>query len=280
MSVPVTFNLSNKPGVIGIPRSKLVQNAVLDSAFKTHKNLSVKDRTFAIKQILSLDLSDQELANFVLQIYKLSMTGRFSLTYNLDLDTHIKARLTDRIKTLVGVAGTDKAWPELYDNCYLCDTHIADIKNASDREYYAILNTIQTARSQRDFENILPCVNINQKKLTVTDQKIYYNSIYSKCYNNICLSESEQKGKIISLHSGTVPKVAYVESEKDQDKKEYCLSFMSLIKQLATDNTINPETGTRFSDRTIGQLMNEYTKEVFMYKKYLDILKEAGINPE
>jgi hypothetical protein len=55
---------------------------------------------------------------------------------------------------------------------------------------------------------------------------------------------------------------------------------MSLIKQLATDNTINPETGTRFSDRTIGQLMNEYTKEVFMYKKYLDILKEAGINPE
>ncbi len=114
---------SNKlsKGVFAISRCKLVHRAVLDAALRTHDELSEDDGNFVIETVLDLGLNDQNLSKFILQIYKLSNTGRFSLTFNLDLDTHIKIKNNERIKALVEVAGTEKAWPELYDNPNLTD---------------------------------------------------------------------------------------------------------------------------------------------------------------
>lgn len=261
-------------GVIAIPRDKLVQNYVLNSVFKTHKNLTLEDRSFAIEHILSLNLTNQELAKFILQTYQLSNTGRFSLTYNLDLDTHIQVRDSDRITTLVLVADTEKAWPELYNNSYLTPTEVETIKVMSNREYFALLNAVQMAGCAKDFEDIIPCRSDKTERLSVTKDSIYYNSVYSKCYDNVCLYEAEQKGKIVSINkvnNSEIPKVAYVADTTKNGTGKYCFPMMELVGQLAAGNYVNLETGNRFSERTLSQILTKYHKEIAMYKKYLEI---------
>ena len=274
MSVPVIYTSLPK-GVVAIPRDKLVQNSVLNAALKTHENLTPEDRAFAISQILLLNLNDPQLARFILQVYKLSNTGRFSLTFNMDLDGHIKARVDQRLPILISTADTEKAWPELYDNPYLSPTERETINQMSNREYYAFLNAIQTASCAKDFENILPCVAEQAEELSVNTEGIYYNSLYSKCYDTVCLYEAEQKGKIINL-DGQIPQVAHVADKTSADYGKYCFPLMELIKQLSEGNYINPQSKQRFSDRTLSQLLAKYKKEVAMYRKHLEILQSVG----
>ncbi len=269
---------SKTKGVIAVPQDKLVQNYILNKALETHKNLTLPDRSFAVREILRMDLSKKDLAKFILQIFKLTNTGRFSLTYNYKLDKNIKDRDTQKLSELVKIADTEKAWPELYNNSYLTQPEVETIKSMNNREYYAILNTIQKAGS-KDLNNIIPCKpnpvaepmkNTVIKQTTVDNDIIYYNSIYTKCYDNVCLHESEQKGKIVSV-SGTkssIPQIAYV-SDKSNN---YCFSLMELVERFAMGNYDNPKTGTRFSNRTLSQVISKYNKEINMYRQYLDIL--------
>jgi len=274
MNVPVIHSIKSNSGVIAIPRDKLVQGSVLNSALKTHENLTSEDRAFVISQILLLDLDNQQLTKFIHQIYKLSNTGRFSLTFNMDLDAHVKARVADRIHILVSTAGTDKAWPELYDNQYLTQVEQDTISQMNTREYYAILNSIQTASCSKDFENIIPCRAEQVEQFSINTESIYYNSLYSKCFGNVCLYEAEQKGKIINL-DGQIPQVAYV-ADKSSTQLKYCFQVMELIEQLARGDYVNSQSNRRFSNRTISQLLTKYKKEISMYRKHLDILRSVA----
>jgi hypothetical protein len=275
MSVPVIYDLKSK-GAMAIPKDKLIRYSVLVTALKTHEKLSPEDRQFVISRILVLDIDDSRFTKFILQIYKLTNTGRFSLTFNKDLDDHIIARKAERLPVLVVTAGTQKAWPELYDNPYLCSTDVSTVEEMSNREYYSILNAIETAECLPSLDEILPCQEVKDQNFTVTDGKIYYNSLYSKCYNNVCLAETEQKGKIISLNS-EIPKIAYVADIQSDAYSKFCFPVMVLIERLANGNYINPKTVKRFSDRTISQLSDKYKIEIAMYRKYLEILNNVGL---
>jgi len=267
-----------KNNVTAIPRCDLVKAAVLDSSLKTHHKLNISDRNFLINVVLDMKLNDKKLSQFINQIYKLSNTGRFSLTYNLDLDLSIENRNGDRIRGLVTVSGTEKAWPELYSNDNLKSDEIETITNMSNKEYYAILNTIQTAGSVKDFKKILPCLDSsdNNSINNSIDINGYHNSVYSKCYNKICLYEKQQRGKIISFNN-KIPSVAYVaDNPEGFDKygniKGYCLNMMKLIKRLAEENYINPKTGNLFSSTALRQLLSKYNKEIKMYQKHLELI--------
>lgn len=261
-------------GVAAVPKDKLVQNIILNSVLKTHENLSVEDRSFVVPYIVSLNLSKQELSKFILQTYQLSNTGRFSLTYNLDLNKSIKTRDKNRVSTLIRIADTEQAWPELYNNPYLCQSEIETIKNMSNREYYAILNAIQMTNCSPNLDNIIPCQSVDSDTLTVGDN-IYYNSLYSKCYDNICIYEGEQKGKVVSLSNSDVPKVAYVATNNNGKIDKQCFPIMELIGQLAIGNYVNPKTNTPFSERTLSQILDKYHKEIAMYRRYLEIYNKV-----
>jgi len=277
----VSFIVSNtkidnsKSGVVAIPRCKLLQSAILDAALKTHKDLSDDDREFARSEILKLDLRDQELAKFILQIYKLTNTGRFSLTYNLDLDNHIQARISERIKTLVKVSGDEKAWPELYNNPYLVSEEKESIETMSNREYYAILNTLENARTASDFETVIPCKISKSDTLSLDKNGIKYTSIYSKCYDNVCISESGQSGKIVAVKGGDIPQIAYIADGNGKNNR-YCFKMIDLVEQLAKGDYINPRTGLMFSEIALSQMLIKYEKEIKMYKRHMDILRRAG----
>ncbi len=265
-----------KTVVIGIPRADLVQKEIIESSLKTHNNLSDEDRKYATNEIVKLNLNDRDLASFIAQIYKLSNAGRFSLTYNLDLDTHIKERVSERIKTLVGVAGKEKAWPELYNNPYLTDEETKTIQTMSNREYYVILNTIENA-VVGNLKEIIPCTISKDDILSLTDGGIKYTTIYSKCYDNVCISETRQSGKIISTAQGDIPQIAYVADGTDKNNK-HCFKVMDLVKQLAKGNYINSNTNSMFSDLLLSQLLSKYEKEIKMYKRHIDILRNSDYN--
>ena len=269
-SISQLANIINKPknkGVKVIPRVKILHKSVLESAFKTHENLSIDDVEYMINLVLNMNMLDKDISNLILRTYKLTNTGRFSLTFNTKLDIAIKNRDKDKIFKLVNVSGLDVSWPELYYNKNgLTKQEKDDILKISTKEYFAILNSIQTAFSTNDFKNILPCVNKKDTIISSDEDGIYYNSLYFKCYKNICLYESEQIGKIVSTDN-IIPSTAYINKYGEEDK--YCFNLMELIERFARGNYINPITNILFSDITISQIKSKFGREIKMYQQYL-----------
>ena len=261
-------NNPNTRGVKAIPREKILQKSIVEQSLHSHDALTDDDISYMINLVLNLDISNKKLTNIILHIYKLTNTGRFSLTFNTKLDIAIKNRDRDKIINLITISSNEAAWPELYDNQELDNEEIENILSLTNKEYFAILNSIQTASSS-DFENILPCVTKQDEIISYDKEGIYYNSLYSKCYKNICLYESEQIGKIIST-SGIIPSVAYLtDFNKSGQNKKYCFKMMELIERFARNDYTNSKTGTRFSDRTISQVISKFGKEIKMYRRYL-----------
>lgn len=265
-------NIDNsKKGIVAIPKSKIFQKEILIPILKTH-GLSSDEIHFAISEILKMNLSEKDFANFILQSYLLTNTGRFSLSFNNKLDENIKSKMT--IEKWVKMAGTKEGWPELYDNPYLTGEEIRIIEEMSNREYFAILNTIETFNSCKNAGDIeiFPCKTTQDDSVYLNDN-IVYTSIYEQCYENVCISESVQRGKIISLKSGSdIPQVAYVGDGKGA---KFCFKVMDLIEQLARGNYINAKNDEMFSDTVLNQLLAKYDKEIKMYKRFL----EKKINP-
>ena len=279
MEPVIINNPLSKKGVVAIPKDKLIRKTILETAFGTHKDLSNADVNFVVDEILKMELNNQQLTNVVLQVYQLSNTGRFSLTYNMDLNSHIKIKDTERINTLADVAGTNKAWPELYNNHYLTDQDKKVIEEMANREYYAILNTLETGNDD-NLNNILPCEMSTDNILSLTDSDIKYTTVYSKCYDNVCISEATQRGKIINMvgskSDSDIPQVAYVADMNNGVGTKYCFKIMDIIERLAKGDYINPRTGTMFSEIALSQLLYKYDKEIKMYKKHLDILNSVN----
>lgn len=261
MNVPTVYNIKNK-GVIGISKDKLIQYKLLNTVLKTHESLSNDDISFGINNILKLNLDDINMTKFLLHSYKSLNSGRFSLTYNKKLDEAIKSRNN------ILLPG-DKDWPELYDNSELSSEDINTIEEMYNREYYAILNAIEKSRCVINLDEILQCDENKTQVFNIDNKDIYYNSLYSKCYENICIQESIQKGKIISLNSN-IPKIAYVSDENKDKIYKFCFPIMELIEQFAKNDYINHQNNERFSERTIEQILNKYRKEIAMYKRYLN----------
>ncbi len=254
--------------VLALPRNKLIARSVLISALKTHPSLTVEDIRWFLNQVQQLN--NRELTELILRIYKLSNVGRFSFIYNQDLDSHIKDRNAQRVQTLIRVAGKECAWPEVYNNILLNSEERQTIEKMANREYFSILNTLETAQPSDDLDNIIPCTVSTDEIIGLSQNA----TIYSQCYDNVCIAESQQSGKIISF-SNAIPQVAYVADQTER----YCFPLMEIIQQLAQQNYINPQTNQRFADITLKQLLTKYEKEIKMYKYYLETLKEHNLNP-
>ena len=268
MSLVINNPIITQKKVSALPRNKLIARSVLISALKTHPSLTVEDIRWFIQEVQQLN--NRELTDLILRIYKLSNVGRFSFVYNQDLDSHIKERDIQRVQILIKVAGRECAWPEVYNNFLLNSQERETIERMANREYFSILNTIETADPSDDLDNIIPCTVSTDEIIGLSQNA----TIYSQCYDNVCIAESQQSGKIISF-SNTIPQVAYVADQSER----YCFPLLDIIKQLAQQNYINSQSNRGFADITLKQLTTKYEKEIKMYKYYLDTLKEHDQNP-
>lgn len=246
-------------------------DSVLTSILKSHDKLNVNDIQYAISIISNMNLSDVELSRFCLQAYKLTNTGRFSLTYNEDLDYHIKNRVPSRIQKLVKGARSREAWPELYNNPLLTRKQVIIIDDMNNIEYQTVLKGINTNKML-----VRSCVDQDTKETISVSDDVYYNNIYTKCYDQICVAEAKQRGKIVSLSNPNIPKVAYISDPSSNMTKE-CFDLMTLISRFANNNYLNPTSNQQFSATTIGNILSKYDKEIKMYKKHLELMNNVKI---
>lgn len=260
-------------GVVAIPKFKIILREMLVNVLKTHNNLNTDDINYMISFIFHLDLTDNDLAKFITQTYKMLNTGRYSLFYNYKLDQYIKDRTPELLYNQIKLTGSVKAWPELYCNDLLNENEIDVIDEISKREFNVILYTIEESHepSCKTDQIVLPTFNSSQ--ISQDSDGIYYNSLYSKCYDKVCIVESKQKGKIVNLDS-KIPEVAYV-IDTDNTTKEikFCFNLMNIIERLSKENYTNPKSNKPFSDRTKLQLLDKYQTEIKLYKKYLNKIR-------
>jgi hypothetical protein len=268
---------SNNGKVNAIFKSDLLHQRILEQALVTHRELSREDILYLIKLVMEQNLNNEDLAKFVAQTYKLSNTGRFSLSFNSDLDTQVKSRDREKVIKLILASKTKTTWPELYDNQLLNNEEITLVRDIANREYHSILYTLDTADNCKIIpNNLLPTLSSDPEILQDikrgSNGKIYYNSLYAECYDKVCLYEAQQRGKIISLNStrSELPKIAYVMDDRNNKPTKYCFDLMTLISNLAKGDYINPNTGDLFSERVINQLFTKYNIEIKMYKYYLN----------
>lgn len=274
-----SFILDTTESDVGFPTGSTIHRSAVISALRTHNKLSGEDIAYALSVILPMNLDNKAMAKFLIQVYKLSNTGRFSLSYNMDLDRHIIGRVGNRIEKLVRFGKTREAWPELYTNSELNESDIKVVERMSNREFYAMLNALETTTRAIDIDRILSCKE--EDPLIPSSRGIYYESLYSKCYDSVCLYEAERTGKIVALgQESSIPKVAYVtdmtykinqNGDKEHTRDIYCFNLMYLLERFANGNYINPKTGNNFSEVTISQVNAKYRIELSMYKKHLEI---------
>ena len=234
----------------------------ISSALKTHLELETQDIIFGTKSIIKyyekFNLDDEKLTHIILHIYKLSNTGRFSIKYNEKLDKLIKDKedLEEFLNTSIRLADF---FPELYDNKLLSPKEFKSIESMKQKEYYAILNTLEQLKYNKSDITILP--------YKVEDKP----SIYSKCYKDICIYENLELGTLPGNH--IIPQKIYLADSSSGENKSYCFDVMEIVANFSNNNFDNPKTHKPFSGRARNQLLTKYNKEIKMYTRYLEYLE-------
>lgn len=224
----------------------MFKREIIKEVLTSHPELNSKDVTYITALILSKNFSDENLARYLVHMYKLCNTGRYSLTYNLNLDTHIKARDSKTLSLLLTLPKKELL-PELYDNKLLLPFEFIAIEKMYNKEYYALLNTLEMSNNSNN----------------------YFLTIYNRCYQDICTYEYLEE----SIIRGTckIPQKLYIADSSSGEDKAYTFIHMEIIERLARKDYRNPKTKLRFSDRALAQLFKKYGKEVKMYIRYLGV---------
>lgn len=261
-----------------IPKKCMIIYHLISDILQTHLKLDINDIRFTSNIICNMNLSNNQLAKFLLHSYKFSNTGRFTLTFNYNLDIYIKIRNKEKIELLANMSEND-AFIELYDNPLLTEIEKITISNIYRREYLSILNTIEYAiATDIPLNSIFPSNLNNLNNININDFINNENkSLYSKCYDGICYYELEKNGNIDDIIGGCeIPMLTYISDIDIQDNntlnKVYCFDLMELIEMIANNYKINKFTNKIFNPRVYDMIKQKYNKEINMYKKYLSIV--------
>lgn len=234
-----------------LPRSyPIIYNLVID-ILKTHPFLDMKDIEYTANIVCNLNLDNKQLAKFLLHSFKRSNIGKFTLTFNHNLDYYIKNRDKDKLQLLISLSEND-AFIELFDNPLLNSTEISTIYDIYKLEFLALLNTIEYTLSLQSSES-------------------RFDSLYSKCYIGICNYKLENGCTNDILQSYQIPSSIPI-SDFDIDNqadKIYYFDLYELINLIINDNNINKFTNKPFSHSVYDLIKQKYNKEILMYKKFL-----------
>src|SRR5579863_6546792 len=100
----------------GVNNKYLLVVRLLEETFRS-RNILKDNFVFAIDTVVSLNLSDELLSQFVIVACKKTNTGMFALTYGSRLDEAIKSQNKESLITLVA----SPFFPELFENTDLDD---------------------------------------------------------------------------------------------------------------------------------------------------------------
>lgn len=257
---------------------------ILNEALSTHRSLNDSDIEYAIDIVCQLrpSITNEQFALIILYLAKDTYTGKFALSFNQDMDVAVKRRDPELIKLLL--YGPVEMFVELYDNPELNEKEVVHIKRMFNREYNALLSALENGaqQSNQDIDYLIPC----KDKETVFARKMMGKesslTLYRRCYGEVCLAEVESQGHASRidaelLQADQIARKIYAPdvAPGKHIPSIYCFETDELIPLLSQASPINPYTGYEFSDFSLGILHRKFSKEIKMYKRYLQQKSQA-----
>jgi len=192
------------------------------------------------------------LAFVLVHSWRKTTSGKFSLTYNLDLKSSVKRKNTKRIEDLWMSTGPENLFPEVYNNKMLSKSEKNSVQNIYIREYTAILNALRKLTEEKTF---------NKSDTLFSDFKGAYDTCYRKISENSDkLIDSLTTNGVVFVPNGNIVKSG---SLVVNNVKAY--EFMDLITILARQKMSGCST-----NKVTNNLLRRYNKEVSMMIIYLD----------
>lgn len=255
-----------------VPASVLICNKLVDQALRGHEVLSEEDIAFGANYVCSLGLNPEKLALVLLMMSKHTNTGRFALSFNHELDNALKIR---DVAILRRILSGENYLVEIYDNPDLTETEKATIERMLAREYQAIRETLNQgepllARGQLDPRDLLdPCPEVEGIMAQVNDHRV---SLYTRCYDQVCLRETLPGGS-------QIPSVIYTVDQPlgSAVPHTFCFETMELVAALVQEVPVNPVTRQPFSELALSLLLPRFAKEIKLYRRYLKQLHSVGL---
>lgn len=264
---------------------KMIHTRLLHEVLLTHKKFQPDDIIFAIQYLCNKKLSDNEFIWLTLFLNQNTNTGRLALSYNYDINYAITRR-DERFFDLL-VPFEKIRFIELYNNDELTPDDIQYIEHIMQREYMAIKMTIETAEKS-PYPDVLPYFRFLpehcSQELNVFGSTHRNTILYNKCFGEVCIAETlhSQSPSIADAYLMEADKLPEKIYTKDVSRGTtvpitYCFSLMDLLRSLAQNNPVNPQTGNPLSRPTLEILQRKYRREISMYRRYLKQLQSRNL---
>ncbi len=266
-----------------ITKDQYFRSYMLKQCLRTH-SLTEDDLRWGSETVdLSMHTPEQ-LATLFLSLSLNTDIGRFSLLYSDKIYEAITTRDLDYWVKLLQCQYTD-AFPEYYHNAgAFTDGERRTIIEIHQREYLSLLQLIkrgETMTAPYDKKLLTICPFTKQKcaspiKIGIDfgpDDEQSTETIYQKCYNDVCLQQCSDDYHLMGTAScrvGQTVQVPDVESARKGCLIVHCVDFMNLIASLTIDHPLHPVTHKPFDPNLLQLLKNRYRKEILLYGYYLN----------
>nr|QBK91144.1 MAG: uncharacterized protein LCPAC202_01180 [Pithovirus LCPAC202] len=255
---------------------------LIGECLTTHNDLNAEDIKFALQ--FNCDIfSDQQLAIVIVHLCKTTDIGKFSLSYNYDVDIAILSRDFTRWVGLLQV-GHMTAFPEFYDQkSVFTPIEQASIQRTHSREYNAAFQLVKTAdKMVPPYSQYLikPCPVYNGDSSKVISSSFHDGvvkldgktkvSIYTTCREGVCIAEKTHADiNFAALSSGDTDLLRVPFRGENETIIVKCFKILNLTRIVSSSPAINPTTKKPFEASVLRMIRNRLAKEIKLYKYFL-----------
>lgn len=283
--------------VISIDPRQIFIQEIVKECYDTHEILTNKEIEWAVQKTSLELLKDPEsngrwplLVLFILHSCKNLQTGKLSFIYNFELDDAIKMRNEERLSKLLNLEPILR-WQEKTKNDELDSDEQSELTEMRNKEMIVVMNVVAEGRNMKApyIQKFLTnCCNDN--KITKGD-----TSVYTSCYKGVCIQERNQKRhqRVLKECKGDIceridmknhdeiiapdlsPEVIMIQIPQENSFYENelrCYDFNVILEALTQNPVIDPITKEELSSEIVDVLIDRYSKEIKMYKFYLNYL--------
>ena len=255
---------------------------LIGECLTTHNDLNAEDIKFALR--FNCDIfSDQQLAIIIVHLCKTTDIGKFSLSYNYDVDIAIISRDFTRWVRLLQVDHMT-AFPEFYDQKQIfTPIEQASIQRTHAREYNAAFQLVKKADKMIPPYSqylIKQCPVYQDGSSKVISSSFHDGvvkpdgktkvSIYTSCREGVCIAEKTHSDiNFAALSSGDTDTLMVPFEGEHETTRVECFKILDLTQIVSVDPAINPTTGIPFNASVLQMIRNRLAKEIKLYKYFV-----------
>lgn len=244
---------------------------------QSKKNLSKEQIAWVSEHVrhLSNKTTNEQIATFLAYANQNSI-GKFALLFNRDLDHAVENKDQYLLHSLI--MGPKEMFIELYTNKKLLEVQKKVLFAKVAMEITLISTVLENTEIASKLESLLSkndgCLleerDFRELSMTLGNNEIVTMSGIFKACQDICFHDAE-------IQYAKIGDIEWM-NEKEFPENLSCFDILELVEFLYCINNgekvINPHTNEPFQALTIISLNEKLSKEILLYERYREILKE------